>query len=191
MFDFISSILFSFSANLDNIPIGLTYGLKKIHISLFKNIFICIITSIVTFLCMFIGQNISKLFNIKIMNIIGAIFLIFLGIYQIIKKIFLKGKNHKLEKKDRRTLIDSNITIKEMITLIITLLLNNIATGFAASITGVELIPTTVSTFIFGTIFLFIGNNLGKRINNDLIINYSEIISSITLILLGIIEFFI
>ena len=46
-------------------------------------------------------------------------------------------------------------------------------------------------TFIFGSIFLFIGNNLGKKINNKLVEKYSEIISSIILILIGIMELFI
>lgn len=191
MFELISGALFSISANIDNIPIGLSYGVKKTHISILKNILICIITSIVTFLSMLIGQNISKFFDIKIANILGSILLIFLGIYPIAKNIFIKEKNDRLNENEKNILMNNDISIKELLLIIITLSLNNIAAGIAASITGVNIICTTICTFVFGTIFLYIGNNLGKRINNKLVEKYSELISSFILILIGVMELFI
>lgn len=190
MFELISGALFSISANIDNIPIGLSYGVKKTHISILKNILICIITSIVTFLSMLIGQNISKFFDIKIANILGSLLLIFLGIYPIAKNI-IKEKNDRLNENEKNILMNNNISIKELLLIIITLSLNNIAAGIAASITGVNIICTTICTFVFGTIFLYIGNNLGKRINNKLVKKYSELISSFILILIGVMELFI
>lgn len=191
MFELISGALFSISANIDNIPIGLSYGVKKTHISILKNILICIITSIVTFLSMLIGQNISKFFDIKITNILGSILLFFLGIYPIAKNIFIKEKNDRLNENEKNILMNNDISIKELLLIIITLSLNNIAAGIAASITGVNIICTTISTFVFGTIFLYIGNNLGKRINNKLVKKYSQLISSFILILIGVMELFI
>ena len=191
MFELISGALFSISANIDNIPIGLSYGVKKTHISILKNILICIITSIVTFLSMLIGQNISKFFDIKITNILGSILLFFLGIYPIAKNIFIKEKNDRLNENEKNILMNNDISIKELLLIIITLSLNNIAAGIAASITGVNILCTTICTFVFGTIFLYIGNNLGKRINNKLVEKYSELISSFILILIGVMELFI
>lgn len=191
MFELISGALFSISANIDNIPIGLSYGVKKTHISILKNILICIITSIVTFLSMLIGQNISKFFDIKITNILGSILLFFLGIYPIAKNIFIKEKNDRLNENEKNILMNNDISIKELLLIIITLSLNNIAAGIAASITGVNIICTTICTFVFGTIFLYIGNNLGKKINNNLVEKYSELISSFILILIGVMELFI
>lgn len=191
LFELISGALFSISANIDNIPIGLSYGVKKTHISVFKNILICMITSIVTFLSMLIGQNISKFFDIKIANILGSFLLILLGVYPIAKSIFLKEKNDRLNKNDKNILTHNNISVKELLLIIVTLSLNNIAAGIAASITGVNIICTTICTFVFGTVFLYIGNNLGKRINNKPVEKYSELISSFILILIGIMELFI
>ena len=191
MFELISGALFSISANIDNIPIGLSYGVKKTHISILKNILICIITSIVTFLSMLIGQNISKFFDIKIANILGSILLFFLGIYPIAKNIFIKEKNDRLNENEKNILMNNDISIKELLLIIITLSLNNIAAGIAESITGVNIICTTICTFVFGTIFLYIGNKLGKRINNKLVKKYSELISSFILILIGVMELFI
>lgn len=193
MFELISGTLFSISANIDNIPIGLSYGVRKIHISLIKNIFICAITSIVTFLSMLVGQNISKFFDVKTTNILGSILLILLGVYPIIKNIFSKKKFDKLNNNNNINIVKNNndINLKELLIMIITLSLNNIAAGIAASIAGVNIICTTIFTFIFCVVFLYIGNNLGKKINNRLIEKYSEFISSFILILIGIIELFI
>ena len=85
LFELLSGALFSISANIDNIPIGLSYGVKKVHISILKNIIICVFTSCATFLSMIIGQNIANLFDIKITNMIGSILLIFLGIYFVLE----------------------------------------------------------------------------------------------------------
>ena len=194
LFELLSGALFSISANIDNISIGLSYGVKKVHISILKNIIICVFTSCATFLSMIIGQNIANLFDIKITNMIGSILLIFLGIYPLFKKIYKICRNNKrcikeIKQKERQN--NNYITLKELIAIILTLSLNNIAAGIAASITGVNVISTTICTFIFGSIFLFIGNNLGKKINNKLVEKYSEIISSIILILIGIMELFI
>ncbi len=197
MFTLISSILFSIASNIDNFPIGISYGIKKIHIPLTKNIFICVITSIVTFFSMLIGQNISSFFNIKIANIIGSSLLILLGIYPIISNIIFKKKNidknetKNILNKNKNKITNNHICIKELLLIILTICLNNIAAGIAASITGVNILCTTICTFIFGSILLYIGNNLGKKINNKLIKKYSEIISSVILILIGFMEIFI
>lgn len=193
MFELLSGALFSISANIDNIPIGISYGIKKAYISPIKNIFICIITSIVTFFSMFIGENISFFFDIKFTNIIGAIFFIFLGSYSIIKNIFFikKRKEEKIIYNKKLCCFNNKISFKETLTIILTLSLNNIATGFAASITGINIVYTTIFTFIFGTVFLYIGNNLGKKFNNNLLQKYSDFISSIILVFIGILELFI
>ncbi len=194
MFELLCGALFSVSANLDNIPIGLSYGVRKVHISIIKNIIICIFTSCATFLSMMIGQNISNLFNIKFANIIGSFLLILLGAFPLLKKA-IHWKNYKKIKNESRKFKNTNsnsyISSKELFTIILTLSLNNIASGFAASITGINTFFTTFFTFIFGSIFLFIGNNLGKKINNKIAEKYSDIISSVILILIGIVEIFV
>lgn len=188
MFKLVTSTFFSISANIDNIPIGLSYGIKKVHISIFKNILICLITSIFTFISMSIGSHITNFLEIKIANILGSILLIILGIYPILKKLFFREKLNN----NQHILNENNsICIKEMLVIVVTLSLNNIAAGIAASITGINTFCTTICTFIFGSIFLYIGNNLGKKIKSEIIIRYSELISSLMLFLLGIIEIFI
>lgn len=191
MFELISAIFFSISANIDNVVIGISYGIKKIHISLFKIFLICCITSVITFFSMYVGQNISIFFDVKLANIIGASSLIIIGIIPLVKKLFLR-KHFRKDSRNYSCYIENrNINVKEIFTTIINLSINNIAAGIAASITGINILCTTIGTLIFGSIFLYIGNNLGKRINNKLIEKYSEYIASLILIFIGILELFI
>lgn len=189
LLNLLTSTLFSISANIDNIPIGISYGIKKIHITLIQNIFICMFTAFATFFSMQIGKNILNFFDIKLANLVGSILLIILGTIPLAKLFF----NRKKRSDEDTTFYVSkaSINIKDIIFIIATLSVNNIATGIAASITGINVLYTAICTLIFGSIFLYVGNHLGKKIDNKLVQAYSEIFSSLLLILLGLIEVFV
>ena len=189
MLNLLTSTLFSISANIDNIPIGISYGIKKIHVTFLQNIFISIFTAIATFTSMQIGKNVLNFFDIKLANLVGSILLIILGTIPL-AKLFFKRKKRSYEDNAFYS-SKALISIKEIIFIIITLSINNIATGIAASITGINALYTAICTLIFGSIFLYVGNHLGKKINNKLVQAYSEIFSSLLLILLGLIEVFV
>lgn len=191
MVEIISAILFSIAANIDNIPIGISYGIKKVHIPFYINIFISFITSIFTFISMYISKNLNYLINSKITNIIGSSILIIIGIFSILKAI-IKVKNKNVITRNK-TIVRNNgtnctIKIREIIVIIITLVINNIAIGIFAGVTGINIICTFFSSFIFSTLFLYFSNKLGQKIFGKLSDKYSIFISSILLILLGIIE---
>lgn len=82
-----STFLFCISANLDNIVIGIAYGIKKIKIQLLPNLCIALITSISTFLSMCLGKILLMFISIKSANQFGAILLILLGLYLFIQSL--------------------------------------------------------------------------------------------------------
>lgn len=174
----LSAILFSFSANLDNIAIGISYGIKKTHISLFKVLMISLSTTLFTFFSMFIGKYFVYFFNDKIANRLGAYMLILIGLYTFIKDMLQKNKEKVI----------TGINIKEFIVIILTLSTNNIATGIAASVTGINILITIIFSFIFSYLLLFLGNIIGRNIVNNYIEKYCNLFASLLLILLGIIE---
>lgn len=181
MIEIISAMLFAISANIDNIIIGISYGIKKIHIPLKKNIIIAVATSIVTFLSMYMGELITLFLTENLANTIGSSLLIFIGGYSMIKDLFLK--------KDEEDRGSKNLNIKELCTIIFMLSSNNIATGIAASISGINIIYTVIFTFIFCNLFMYLGNKIGKKIRSKRIQKYSILISSLLLILIGLLEF--
>lgn len=193
MLEILSAILFSIAANIDNIPIGISYGIKKIHIPFLNNIFISFITATFTFVSMYISKKLNYIINSNITNTISASILIILGIFPILKLIVKNKKENRGYGDNNKDNIEtnstnSNITMRESILIMFTLAINNIAIGVFAGITGVNIICTFFSSFIFGTLFLYFGNKLGKKIFRKLSDKYSVLISSLLLTLLGIIE---
>ena len=135
-----SAILFCISANLDNIVIGIAYGSKNIKIKLVPNLFIALITSISTFLSMYIGKLFIHFIPSEYASRIGSLIIILLGIYfflqsilhlyqdnQKINSVALKNVNdmipYALETdKDHSHFID----LKEALSVSFTLTFNNI-----------------------------------------------------------------
>lgn len=118
---------------------------------------------------MSIGRFISKFLPSSMPNILGAIIIILLGAYFLIQSILKLIKNSKandLALKNITDMIDSaeksdldnsnNINIKEAFIVSLGLTFNNLATGLAASITGITIPITVISTFIFSIILIYL-----------------------------------
>ncbi|MBD7911431.1 manganese efflux pump [Clostridium cibarium] len=198
----LSALLFSLSSNLDNVVVGIAYGIKKIRIPIIANLVIAFITSTGTFLSMYLGLYISKFLPNYISNILGAGAIIMLGGYFIIQSIIklIYARNSKdLALKDITDMIEyaeksdldksGDISIKEAIFVAFSLTFNNLGTGVAASITGVSIQFTVIATFIISILTIVFGETIGNHVLGNLLGKYAPLISGILLITLGIIEF--
>ncbi len=181
MVNFISLLLFSISTNLDNIPVGISYSLNNKKIK-FKDIFkISFFTSLITFIIMVIGTSINHVLSLKFANTFGSTILIFIGIYGILKEFISSKKSNNISKDN------ININFSNIKTIFL-LSINNFATGLSASIAGLNYLFSTIFTFIFSILFLYLGYFIASKINNSKLSNYSNYLSSIIILLLGIIE---
>ena len=52
----VSALLFSLSSNLDNIVVGLAFGIKKIHLDAVSNLTVAVITTTGTVIAMLFGK---------------------------------------------------------------------------------------------------------------------------------------
>ncbi len=200
---FISALIFSLSSNLDNLVIGIAYGVKKIKIGLFPNLIIAIITSIGTLLSMYLGFYIAKFLSTSFANKLGAFIIIVLGLYfvcQSITKSINKNISKELALKDINDMVvyaehsdldkSGDISIKEAIFIAFGLTFNNLGTGIAASITGVNIKITVICTFILSLITIVFGETIGTHVLGKVLGKYAPLFSGILLIVLGVIEFF-
>jgi len=193
------SISIGVIANLDNLGIGISYGLQKIRIPFFSNLLIAIMSLIATIFAMVMGTFLSKVFPFA--NLIGSLLLIAIGLWisfgsLLQKNIFpLIYKRSKTLRFIMDTLSDSSkadrnangvISINEAVFLGISLSLNCIVTGLGAGLSGLSLIPVTASVFLFSLLTISIGYALGNRANFLHFGYLSQIISGALLVAIGI-----
>lgn len=198
----LSALLFSISSNLDNVVVGIAYGIKKIRIGVIPNLIIAIVTTTGTFLAMSVGAYISKFLPHSIANSLGAVVIISLGVYfvtQSIIKIVNSTKSKELALKNISDMIEyaeksdldssGDINMKEAILIAFGLTFNNLGTGVAASITGVSIQFTVIATFILSILTIIFGEAVGNHVLGKLLGKYAPLFSGILLIILGVIEF--
>jgi len=199
----LSALLFSLSSNLDNVVIGIAYGVKNIKIRILPNFIIAAVTSIGTLLSMSVGKYISRFLPDYIANFLGAVVIILLGIYFLIQSIIKLVKNTKSKELSLKNITDmveyaessdldksGDINIREALFVAFGLTFNNLGTGVAASITGVNIPLTVILTFLLSIFTIILGDALGNHVFGNLLGKYAPLISGFLLIVLGIIEAF-
>ncbi|ERK30017.1 manganese efflux pump [Clostridium intestinale] len=197
----LSAMLFALYSNLDNLVIGIAYGIKKINIKIFSNLIIAFITSTGTFLAMSIGFYITNFLPHNISNALGSLLIIFLGGYFIYKSeinLINNSKSNDLALKDiddmieyaKKTDLDNSgdINMRESLLISFGLALNNLGSGVAASVTGISISLTVVFTFILSIFTIIIGQYLGNSFLGKLLGRYAPLLSGFLLIILGILE---
>jgi len=194
----ISVLLFAVAANLDNLVIGISYGIKKIHISILANLIIAFISLTGTFLSMSLGKATANYFPIAISNIFGGVIIIAIGIASLTK--YIQSKKYPSEKDGLWPLKNSEkydknsnkqLDFIEAVSLGIALSANNVGLGIGASITGLPIWLASICSFFISIIFIFIGTLLGNKLMPSFIQKYAEPIAAVSIIILGLCEIII
>lgn len=195
---FLSILLFVIAASLDILVVSLAYGLKDIKINFSSTLVIASISALGTFISMILGKFLVDLIPVKLGDIIGGLVLLLLGFYSIYS--YFKEKkiltSHNSENNSSPTFIlenpevadkdkSGNIDFKESIALSLALALNNFGLGIGASISGLNIAFTTISTFIISLIFISLGFYLSKTIKSKNISKNSNLIAGIIIIILS------
>ena len=203
-------LLIGVAANLDNLGISVSYGLKSTRIPFISNLVIAVISMLCAYLSITAGAWISHFITLKIANIIGGCLIIFLGGKCIWESLYPKTATLPSAKPDFEPIhVDSNysrviahpdladinedkvITIKEAILLGLALAMNCLAMGLGAGFTGISPLLATISIGAFSMLSITFGIMLGSKITGNRIANYSNIISGLLLIMIGIYEIII
>lgn len=195
---FLSILLFVIAASLDILVVSLAYGLKDIKINFSSTLVIVSISALGTFISMILGKFLVDLIPVKLGDIIGGLVLLLLGFYSIYS--YFKEKkiltSHNSENNSSPTFIlenpevadkdkSGNIDFKESLALSLALALNNFGLGIGASISGLNIAFTTISTFIISLIFISLGFYLSKTIKSKNISKNSNLIAGIIIIILS------
>jgi putative sporulation protein YtaF len=157
---------------------------------------------------MYFGKLILHLFQRSLGNIFGAILLSFIGVYFIVEYIRLETKHAGYDTSyyfeppikyksilENPNIVDSDksnhIDVWECLKLSFALILNNLCACFAASITGVSISLSVFFNFIITVVSVYLGYFNSNIYISKWFNKYSNLISGVILIILGIYEAFI
>jgi len=175
----LSSLLFAFSVNIDAFLVGLSYGVRRMHIPLFQNLLISLISFAGTFFSLFLGRQLLPLLPPLLADLAGSGILAGLGLFYIVKSI--PARKNELDAQE----LHVALPLRETLLLGVALSLNNIGIGIGASLSGTTLLPTALATFLLSALLLPAGNYLGGASRFCLSARRADLVSGIMLLVLG------
>lgn len=196
---FIYTLLIALANNLDNIGVRIAYSIRGIKIPNLKNLWISIITFLISSLAALSGTAISFFLSGNISSLISMILLTTIGIWIIIEPRIKKKKEEEpvvnkknnifsiLRKPEKADMDDSKeIDFKEATLLGIALSVNNIGGGLSAGMIGLNCIFVGFFSAVVSFLALWSGNHITRFLNKWNLGDKAKVISGILLILIGI-----
>jgi putative sporulation protein YtaF len=198
--EWLSIILIGIAANLDNLGVGIAYGVQSTTIPVKSNIIIAIIGAMITYLSVSLGAVIGTYISTDLANIGGGLILISIGSWTIWadwKRIASNKQKESqgnyfqqiLDEPEKADKDNNNvISAKESILLGIALSLNCFGVGIGGGITGVS--PFWSCIIVGSTSFctMMLGTKMGIKLSYTWINKFASSIAGILLLGMGLYE---
>lgn len=177
-------LAFAVSASIDNLGVGMSYGIQKVHIQMKHNLLIAVICFVFSLIGIYFGMWMLTFIPGKLPVIIGAIILLVIGV-----RIILLGKaepndTEVVEAETNLTNILKNPEVVgnnpqkkigwiESTVLGIALSANAITNGIGAGLFGLSPLTLAVATAIGSFISIWLGVQIGRRMADVRIGSYT------------------
>ena len=142
---FIYYLFLSFFISIDSFGIGITYGLKNTKFSLLPNVIVFMVSAIITYFSILIGNTFSMLLPDYFASFIGCAILVFMGFWIIF---------HPTSSSDFDG--SNSIDLKEAFSLGIALSIDSIGIGIGISSMGNNSFVFPILVAFFNSFFLAI-----------------------------------
>lgn len=156
--------------------VGLSYGLRKVHIRFKASLLAAAISFVGTYLSMLLGKGLLQALPAGLSNLIGGVIMILMGITGLLQK----------EKP-----IAKAVTLREAFLLGVMLTANNTGLGIGGGITGLPPLQSALGSFFLSLLFLYAGNKIGQTSLPPLFEAFAGPAAAILMILLGAFEIFV
>lgn len=193
------------AVSLDGFGVGITYGMRKIHVPFIALSIIMLCSGVVVFTSMTIGNFLSTLITPRGAEIFGGVILISIGIFSF-WNIYREHSNGVEQEPSENKLDDIKtvfktpdkadldysgvISINEALLLGLALALDAFGAGIGASMLGYSALLTTLLIAIMSGLFLFSGIRLGLYLSTKKRLQRMKFIPPLLLIILGITNIF-
>ncbi|WP_282941350.1 sporulation membrane protein YtaF [Paenibacillus sp. RC67] len=171
---------FAFSSSLDNLGVGISYGIRGIRIGLISNIIMALICFLLSEVGIIGGQWISKVLPGIFSSLVGAFVLIIIGIRIVLLAVprkkhspqalepeksetaSLKGLLQNPEKADLDK--SGEIGYGEAVILGLALSANAVTNGLGAGLLGLSPLAISLTAAIGSFITVWLGTALGRKV---------------------------
>lgn len=195
--------LIALANNVDNIGVRIAYSIRGIKIDTLKNLWISVITFVISSVSAVSGTFISSILSKRVGDILSMLILTIIGLCIILEPLIkvsnqidnnIKNRNliyNILENPESADIDNSkDIDFKEATFLAIALSINNIGGSLSAGIMGLNSYFVGAFSAVLSFVALWSGNYLTAFLNRYKIGNKAVILSGIVLIIIGIKQIF-
>ena len=208
-------LLLAASSNLDNLGVGIAYGIRGTCIRFPSNFLIALITGAGTLLSMLVGTTLYHVLKPQRATLIGGLAMIGIGVWVIVQATgrLRKAKSSTEPLQDARKVISQHIMfsnilkflddpffldrvcsthihIRETVLLGVALTLNNLVNGVAAGMLGLSVSLVTSFVTIFSILAIWAGRSAGRSLRYRWIGTITGPVSGLLLISIGVYEIF-
>ncbi len=178
----LSSIVLSLSTNLDNLAVGMSYGLRNWIVPAPTNIAIAILSGFSTLISIYLGDQISHYLPPRLTGYLGSLILIIIGIFSV-GNTLMSDSNESEELNAKPSI--NRLNLKEGILLGFALTITNFGTGVGAGIAQFDVILTSFFTFCSSLLTIGGGYWMGKQFTQKPLGINLGLVAGLLLILLG------
>jgi len=207
MFFYTGLIFLVIAVSLDGFGVGISYGMRRIHVPMIGISIIILCSGIVVFLSMMIGGTLRAFIPAHYTSLIGGAILISIGLFVMLNVIFKKSTEVKMQKereeglpsfkalltKPEKADMDQSgvISVNEALLLGIALALDAFGAGIGAAFLGYSPLVTTLLTSSMSGFFVFSGLQIGLLLSKNEQLQKMTFIPPLLLIGLGLMNIFL
>jgi len=175
------TLFIALSNNVDNITARIAYSIKGIHISIPINIYISVITFVISSLAAYSGTTISGILSKRAASVIAMILLTAIGLWMILDQFIKRdskngaGSAENPKSRDKAGIMQvmnqpekadmdesMHIDFKEATILGVALSINNIGGGLSAGMIGINAITMGLLSAVINFLALWAGNYIAE-----------------------------
>jgi len=200
-------LAFTFSSSIDNLGVGLSYGVRKINVAFGKNLLIAIICFLMSMGGITFGVWLSTILPGMLPVIIGALLLFIIGIRIILlaKPQNEMDSNNEMQPKNVQDILrnpeeahfkkSGEIGWGESVLLGVALSANALTNGVGAGLLGLSPLIISITAAIGSFITVWMGVKLGSkvadvRVGTFTVGQFGTIISGVILLIIAFLAFF-
>ncbi len=206
---FFSAIMLALASNLDNVGVGVAYGIRKTRVPLTSNLLIATITATGTLASMLCGHAVGRLLTPGLASLLAGGILIGMGLWVMVKEALSIYKRDGILQLFAATTptvrpgylakvhtirenplsadgdLSGQIDSAEAILLGLALTPNNLVNGAAAGVMDLSLAVTVILVFLISLATIWAGIATGRQCGRRWLGNVAGVVSGALLVFIG------